>query len=65
MGLLIVGEFALREALQQVAKELEFFHRGISVELEIIHRQADADAMSNALKQFAAASDRDLHAGNA
>ena len=49
----LTGGLPLREAFKRVAHEIKFFHRDIAVELDIIHRQADADTMSHALKQFA------------
>lgn len=49
----LTGGLPLREALDRVAKEVEFFHPDIAVELEVIRRHSDADTMSKALKQFA------------
>jgi tight adherence protein C len=47
------GGLPLRESLKRVSQEIVFFHPDIAVEFEIIRRQADADTMAHALKQFA------------
>lgn len=47
------GGLPLRESLARVSKEIEFFHPDIAVEFEVIRRQADADTMAKALRQFA------------
>jgi len=49
----LTGGLPLREALQRVTQEIDFFHPEIAVEFEIIRRQADADTMAHALRQFA------------
>lgn len=49
----LTGGLPLREALDRVSREIEFFHPDIAVELEVIRRQADADTMPRALRQFA------------
>ncbi len=47
------GGLPLRDALARVSQEIEFFHPDIAVEFEVIRRQADADTMAKALRQFA------------
>jgi tight adherence protein C len=48
----ITGGLPLEKSLRYVAKELRFSHYDVAIEFEIIRRQADADSMSSALKQF-------------
>ena len=47
------GGLPLRASLNRVSQEIVFFHPDIAVEFEIIRRQADADTMAHALRQFA------------
>ncbi|MCA9000103.1 MAG: type II secretion system F family protein, partial [Planctomycetaceae bacterium] len=42
----------LRDSLNQVAKEIDFFHPAIAVEFEVIRRHAEADTMQKALQEF-------------
>lgn len=49
----ISGGLPLRQALSRVSEEMAFFHPDIAVEFQIIRRQADADTMARALRQFA------------
>lgn len=49
----LTGGVPLRTALQRVTEEVRFSHPDIAVEFEIIRRHADANSMSDALKQFA------------
>lgn len=49
----ITGGLSLQLALQRVAQELRLSHPDIAVEFDIIRRQADADTMTHALRQFA------------
>lgn len=47
------GGLPLRDSLQRVSHEIEFFHPDIAVELEVVRRHSDADTMTKALKEFA------------
>ncbi len=47
------GGLSLRDSLARVARDIEFFHREIAVELEVVRRHAEADTMQRALKEFA------------
>tara|TARA_R110002095_G_scaffold159356_1_gene138164 strand:- start:6144 stop:7151 length:1008 start_codon:yes stop_codon:yes gene_type:complete len=49
----LTGGVPLRTALERVTEEVRFSHPDIAVEFEIIRRHADANSMSDALKQFA------------
>jgi len=49
----LTGGLSLRDALERVAKDIEFFHRDIAIELEVVRRHAEADTMQRALKEFA------------
>jgi tight adherence protein C len=49
----LTGGLPLRHALERVAREVEFFHPEIAVELEVVRRHAEADTMQKALKEFA------------
>jgi tight adherence protein C len=49
----LTGGLPLRDALERVAREVEFFHPDIAVELEVVRRHAEADTMQKALKEFA------------
>lgn len=49
----LTGGLPLRDSLERVAKEVEFFHPDISVEFEVVRRHAEADTMQKALKEFA------------
>uniref|UniRef100_A0A7C2K165 Type II secretion system F family protein n=1 Tax=Schlesneria paludicola TaxID=360056 RepID=A0A7C2K165_9PLAN len=48
----LAGGLPLREALERVSRDIEFFHRDIAVELEVVRRHAEADTMQKALKEF-------------
>lgn len=47
------GGLPLRDSLNRVAGEIEFFHPDIAVELEVVRRHSDAHTMAMALKDFA------------
>jgi tight adherence protein C len=47
------GGLPMRQALERVAAEVEYFHPDIAVELEVVRRHAEADTMQKALKEFA------------
>lgn len=49
----LTGGLPLRDSLERVARDVEFFHPDIAVELEVVRRHADADSMQKALKEFA------------
>lgn len=49
----LTGGVPLRTALKRVTEEVRFSHPDIAVEFDIIRRHADANSMSDALKQFA------------
>ncbi len=49
----LTGGVPLRTALERVTEEVRFSHPDVAVEFEIIRRHADANSMSDALKQFA------------
>jgi tight adherence protein C len=49
----LTGGLPLRDSLERVAKEVEFFHPDIAVEFEVVRRHAEADTMQKALKEFA------------
>lgn len=49
----LTGGVPLRTALERVTEEVRYSHPDIAVEFEIIRRHADANSMSDALKQFA------------
>ncbi|GIX03952.1 MAG: secretion protein [Planctomycetaceae bacterium] len=49
----LTGGLPLRDSLERVAKEVEFFHPDVAVELEIVRRHAEADTMQKALREFA------------
>jgi tight adherence protein C len=49
----ITGGLPLRDSLERVAQEVEFFHPDIAVEFEVVRRHAEADTMQKALKEFA------------
>ncbi len=49
----LTGGLPLRESLERVSQQIQFYHPDLAVEFAIIHRQADADTMSSALRQFA------------
>lgn len=48
----LTGGLPLREALVRVADEIQSFHPDIAVELNVIHRHAEANSMPIALKNF-------------
>lgn len=47
------GGLPMRQSLERVAAEVEYFHPDIAVELEVVRRHAEADTMQKALKEFA------------
>jgi len=49
----LTGGLPLRDAMQRVSGELSFSHPDVSLEFEIIRRQADANSMGKALRNFA------------
>lgn len=49
----LTGGLPLRDSLERVAREVEFFHPDVAVELEVVRRHAEADTMAKALKEFA------------
>ena len=49
----LTGGLPLRDSLERVAQEVEFFHPDVAVELEVVRRHAEADTMTKALKEFA------------
>ncbi len=49
----LTGGLPLRDSLERVARDVEFFHPDIAVELEVVRRHAEADSMQKALKEFA------------
>jgi tight adherence protein C len=49
----LTGGLPLRDSLQRVSQEVDFFHPDVAVELEIVRRHAEADTMAKALKEFA------------
>ena len=49
----LTGGLPMSESLERVSSELMFSHRDIAIEFDIIRRQAEADTMANALRQFA------------
>jgi len=49
----LTGGLPLRDSLERVAREVEFFHPEIAVEFEVVRRHAEADTMQKALKEFA------------
>ncbi len=49
----LTGGLPLRDSLARVARDIEFFHRDIAVELEVVRRHAEAVTMQRALKEFA------------
>lgn len=48
----LTGGLPLRDALERVAAEIGTFHPDIAAELHVIHRHADTNSMSVALKNF-------------
>jgi tight adherence protein C len=49
----LTGGLPLRDSLLRVAREVEFFHPDVAVELEVVRRHSEADTMTKALKEFA------------
>lgn len=49
----LTGGLSLRDSLERVSQEVEFFHPDIAVELEVVRRHGEADTMSKALREFA------------
>lgn len=49
----LTGGLPLRDSLERVSQEIEFFHPDVAVELEVVRRHAEADTMRKALKEFA------------
>jgi tight adherence protein C len=49
----LTGGLPLRSALHRVADQIRFSHPEIALEFDIIHKQADAESIAKALKQFA------------
>jgi tight adherence protein C len=49
----LTGGLPLRDSLERVARDVEFFHPDIAVEFEVVRRHAEADSMQKALKEFA------------
>jgi tight adherence protein C len=49
----LTGGLPLRDCLDRVAQEVEFFHPDVAVELEVVRRHADIDSMGKALREFA------------
>jgi tight adherence protein C len=49
----LTGGLPLRDSLERVARDVEFFHPDIAVEFEVVRRHAEADTMQKALKEFA------------
>lgn len=47
------GGLPLRDSLMRVAKDVEFFHPDMAVELEVVRQHAEADTMQKALLEFA------------
>lgn len=50
----LAGGLPLRDALNRVSREVEFFHSDVAVELEVVRRHADMDSMGKALREFSA-----------
>lgn len=48
----LTGGLPLRDCLDRVAHEVEFFHPDVAVELEVVRRHADIDSMGKALREF-------------
>ncbi len=48
----LTGGLPLRDCLDRVAQEVEFFHPDVAVELEVVRRHADIDSMGKALREF-------------
>lgn len=49
----LAGGLPLRDCLDRVAQEVEFFHPDVAVELEVVRRHSDIDSMGKALREFA------------
>jgi tight adherence protein C len=49
----LTGGLPLQEALGRVTEEMQYAHPEVSVELEIVRKQADANTLSHAMRQFA------------
>ncbi len=49
----LTGGLPLRDSLVRVAREVEFFHPDVAVELEVVRRHAEMDSMGKALREFA------------
>jgi tight adherence protein C len=49
----LAGGLPLRSALQRVAEQIRFSHPEIATEFDIIQKQADAESLAKALRQFA------------
>ncbi|MBI1309792.1 hypothetical protein GC176_00680 [bacterium] len=49
----LMGGLPLRDCLDRVAQEVEFFHPDVAVELEVVRRHSDIDSMGKALREFA------------
>lgn len=52
LAMCITGGLPLYQALGRVSEELRYSHPDVAVEFAIIRRQAEADTMTGALKQF-------------
>jgi tight adherence protein C len=50
----LAGGLPLRDALNRVSREVEFFHSDVAVELEVVRRHAEMDTMGKALREFSA-----------
>ena len=48
----LTGGLPLRDCLDRVAQEVEFFHPDVAVELEVVRRHAEIDSMGKALREF-------------
>ncbi len=49
----LTGGLPLRDCLDRVSQEVEFFHPDVAIELEVVRRHADIDSMGKALREFA------------
>jgi tight adherence protein C len=49
----LTGGLPLQDALGRVTQEMQYAHPDIAVELEIVRKQADANTLSHAMRQFA------------
>lgn len=49
----LTGGLPLQEALGRVTEEMQYAHPEVATELEIVRKQADANTLSHAMRQFA------------